>query len=270
MSTVESAFFLTLQGLGIIIFDESDVRERPILYEKRTYRELVKSDDLVTFEVIVKETDLLISAGRDLFSEARESVLKHRLHLETYISKNPEFETSLVPVQEDPLAPPIIGQMIRASRIAGVGPMAAGAGALAEEISKDLLPSSQEMFVENGGDIYLSTKKERTIAVYAGASPYSLKLGILIQPEMTPLGVCTSSGTVGPSLSFGKTDAVCILSPSAALADAAATSVGNKVKGKEDIGAGLDRAKEIEGVTGAVIILGDKMGAWGDVHLTRI
>jgi uncharacterized protein len=240
------------------------------LYEKRTYRERVKSEDLVTFEVIVKETDLLISAGKDLFSEARESVLKHRLHVETYISKNPEFESSLVPVPDDPLAPPIIGEMIRASRIAGVGPMASVAGAVAESVSKDLLPSSQEIIVENGGDIYLATTKERTIAVYAGASPYSLKLGVVIRPEMTPLGVCTSSGTVGPSLSFGNADAVCILSPSAALADAAATSVGNRVKGKEDIGAGLDRAKEIEGVTGALVILGDKMGAWGDVHLTRI
>jgi ApbE superfamily uncharacterized protein (UPF0280 family) len=84
------------------------------------------------------------------------------------------------------------------------------AGAVAEFVSKDLLPLSEEIIIENGGDIYLATSRERTIGIYAGHSPLSLKIGIVISPEDSPLGVCTSSGTVGPSLSFGKADAVCI------------------------------------------------------------
>jgi len=240
------------------------------MYEKRTYRNLVKTDDLVKFEVIVKETDLLLRAERDLSNETRESVLKYRHQLETYIETNPEFQRSLIPLKNDPYAPEIVREMIRTTQLAQVGPMAAVAGAMAEFVSKDLLPISKEVIVENGGDIYLATSRERTIGIFAGNSPLSLKVGVVISPKDSPLGVCTSSGTVGPSLSFGKADAVCILSKSGALADAAATSVGNIVKEKKDIELGLERGKEIEGVSGVLIIVGEKMGVWGNLKLTRL
>jgi ApbE superfamily uncharacterized protein (UPF0280 family) len=240
------------------------------MYEERVYRDLVKTDDLVKFEVIVKETDLLVRAKSDLFRETRESVLKHRRQIEAYIEVNPEFQRSLIPLKEDPYAPEIVQEMIRTSRLAQVGPMAAVAGAMAESVSKDLLKLSKEVVVENGGDIYLATFRERTIGIFAGDSPLSLKIGIVIGPEDSPVGVCTSSGTVGPSISFGKADAVCILSKSAALADAAATAVGNIVREKNDIELGLERGKEIEGVLGTLIIVGEKMGVWGNVTLTRL
>jgi len=240
------------------------------MYERRTYRNLVKTDDLIKFEVIVKETDLLVRTEKDLSRETRESVLKYRHQLETYIASNPEFQTSLIPVKDDPGVPEIIREMIRTSRLAQVGPMAAVAGAMSESVSKDLLKFSNEVIVENGGDIYLATSKERIIGVYAGDSAFSLKIGIIIAPDETPLGVCTSSGTVGHSLSFGKADAVCILSKSAALADAAATAVGNVVRDKTDIESGLERGREIEGVLGTLIIVGEKMGLWGNIKLTRL
>jgi ApbE superfamily uncharacterized protein (UPF0280 family) len=202
------------------------------MYEKRTYRNLVKTDDLVKFEVMVKETDLLVRAERDFSREARESVLKYRHQLETYVAMKPQFQKSLVPLAEDPYAPGIVREMIQTSQLAHVGPMAAVAGAMAEFVSKDVLKLSREVIVENGGDIYLTTSKKRTIGIYAGDSPLSFKIGIMIAPGETPLGICTSSGTVGHSLSLGNADAVCILSKSAALADAAATAVGNVVKQK--------------------------------------
>ena len=240
------------------------------MYEKRTYRNLVKTDDLVKFEVIVKETDLLVRAERDLSKETRESILKYRYQLETYIAMNPEFQKSLIPLKDDSDVPEIVREMIRTSQLAHVGPMAAVAGAMAESVSKDLLKLSKEVIVENGGDIYLSISKERTIGIYAGDSPLSLKIGIVIRPEETPLGICTSSGTVGHSLSFGKADAVCILSRSAALADAAATAVGNIIQEKKDIELGLERGKEIEGVLGTLIIVGEKMGVWGNIKLIQL
>ncbi len=240
------------------------------MYEKRVYRNLVKTDDLVKFEVIVKETDLLVRAERDLANETRESVLKYRHQLETYIETNPEFQRSLIPLKDDPYAPEIVREMIRTSQLAQVGPMAAVAGALAEFVAKDLSPISKEVIIENGGDIYLAISRERTIGVFAADSPLSLKIGVVISPEDSPLGVCTSSGTVGPSLSFGKADAVCILSKSAALADAAATAVGNIVKGKKDVALGLEQGKEIEGVLGMLIIVGEKVGVWGNVKLIRL
>ena len=240
------------------------------MYEERTYRNLVKTDDLVKFEVIVKETDLLVRAESNLSDETRESVLKYRHQLETYITTNPSFQGSLVPLSQDPYAPEIAREMIRVSRLAQVGPMAGVAGAMAEWVSKDLLKLSKEVIIENGGDIYLTTARERTIGIYAGQSPLSLKLGIVIGPEESPLGVCTSSGTVGPSLSFGKADAVCILSKSAVLADAAATAVGNLIQEKKDTERGLERGKEIEGVLGTLIIVGEKMGVWGNIRLTKL
>jgi len=240
------------------------------MYEQRIYRNLVKTDDLVKFEVVVMETDLLVRAESNLFNETRESVLKYRHQLETYITMNPEFQRTLIPLAEDPHAPELVREMIRVSQLVQVGPMAAVAGAMAEWVSKDLLKHSKEVIIENGGDIYLATARERTIGIYAGQSPLSLKIGIVIGPEESPLGVCTSSGTVGPSLSFGKADAVCILSKSAALADAAATAVGNIVQGKKDIELGLERGREIEGVLGVLIIAGEKMGVWGNIKLVRL
>jgi len=240
------------------------------MYEERTYRNLVKTDDLMKFEVIVKETDLLVRAERDLSKETRESVLKYRHQLETYIAANPPFQESLIPLTDNPYAAEIVREMIRTSQLARVGPMAAVAGAMAEMVSRDLLKFSKEVIVENGGDIYLATSRERTIGIYAGNSALSLKIGIVISPEDSPLGVCTSSGTVGPSLSFGKANAVCLLSKSAALADAAATAVGNVVKEKKDIELGLERAREITGILGALIIVEEKMGVWGNIKLTQL
>jgi len=240
------------------------------MYEERTYRNLIKTDDLVKFEVIVKETDLLVRAERDLSNETREFVLKYRRQIEAYIEMNPEFQRSLIPLKEDPYAPEIVREMIQTSQLAQVGPMAAVAGAMAESVSKDLLKLSKEVIVENGGDIFLATSRERTIGIFAGDSPLSLKIGIVIGPEDFPLGVCTSSGTVGHSLSFGKADAVSVLSKSAALADAAATAIGNIVKEKKDIELGLERGKEIEGVLGMLIIVGEKMGVWGKIKLFRL
>lgn len=240
------------------------------MYEKRTYRNLIKSDDLIKFEVIVKETDLLIRAEKDLSHEAKESVHKYRNQLETYMSMDPSFKKSLIPIEGKPYSPEIIKEMIRASYLARVGPMAAVAGAISEAVYKDLKQFSNELIIENGGDIYLSTSKERTIGIYAGFSPLSMEIGIVVDPHTSPLAICTSSGTVGHSLSFGKADAVCVLSKSGSLADAVATAIGNMVQKKEDIEKGLARGKEIEGVSGILIIFGEKMGVWGEIRLKKL
>lgn len=239
------------------------------MYENRTYRNLVKTDDLIKFEVIVKETDLLIRATKDLRNEALESVLKYRHQIEKYIEMNPKFKTSLTPIDEEIGMPDIIRKMIRTSRLAKVGPMASVAGAIAESVYNDLTTLSKELIIENGGDIYLSTLKERKVGIYAGQSPLSLKIGLVISPEETPIGICTSSGTVGHSLSFGRADAVCIVSKSAALSDAVATSIGNIVKNEKDIDLAIEKGRNIQGVLGMVIIVGKCMGVWGDIKLTK-
>jgi len=124
--------------------------------------------------------------------------------------------------------------------------------------------------LENGGDIFLKILDKRSIGVYAGDSPFSGKIALEIQPEETPLGVCTSSGTVGHSLSFGKADACIVLSPSTALADAAATSIGNLIIEAGDIPQGIKFAQGIEGLKGVVIIKDSQIGIWGKVKILPV
>jgi len=238
------------------------------MYKERFYRRWVKSEGLVTFEVRELETDLLISAGKNLENKARESILNYRQDIESYIKKNRDFLTSLEPVGVEGDAPLIVKAMADAGRTASVGPMAAVAGAIAEFVGRDLLAYTDEVIVENGGDIFIKTKVKRALGIYAGEnSPFSGKLTLEISPSEEGLGVCTSSGTVSHSLSFGKADAALIISNDAALADAAATAVGNVIKNKDCIEKGIAIARSIEGVKGALVIVGDKLGSWGDIKL---
>lgn len=237
------------------------------MHEPRLYRHWVKDTDLVSFNVVVKETDLYIRACRNLRAKALKSVLKHRTPLEKYIEQHPLFLTTLEPYSVEETAPAIVREMVQVTQTVGVGPMAAVAGAIAEAIGKDLLPLSPEIIVENGGDIFLKISKTRCVGIYAGKSPFTGKVALEIKPEDTPLGVCTSSGTVGHSLSFGTADAVIVLSPSASLADAAATAIGNRVKDISSIPQAIDWAQKIVGLTGVVIIKDDKIGLWGKVKI---
>ena len=240
------------------------------MYEKRFYRDWMKSNDLVSFEVIEKETDLFISADLDLEKEAIVAVSRYRNDIEDYIAKNPEFYASLIPLKVKEPAPMIVKMMIEASEKAKVGPMAAVAGAMAECVGNDLLKLARDVIVENGGDIFIKASKPRIIGIYAGKSALSGKLAITIEPGETPCGVCTSSGTVGHSLSFGKADAAVIVSRSASLADVVATFAGNLVRKETDVEGAIKRIKLIDGVTGVIIIINDKIGTWGSINLSKI
>jgi ApbE superfamily uncharacterized protein (UPF0280 family) len=237
---------------------------------QRSYRSWLTRDGLVPFRVAVKETDLYILARILLEQEAHEALIQLRQQIEEYIKGSPLFQTSLVPLPADPRAPRIVKEMLAASQQAGVGPMAGVAGAMAEFVGKALLASSPEVVVENGGDIFIQVSTERKIGLFAGRSPLNMRVGIKVPPERTPVGICTSSGTVGHSQSFGRADAVCVISPSATLADAAATALGNRVQGKGDIERVLEEGRTISGVEGIVIIVGDALGAWGEYELVKL
>ncbi|MFC1974593.1 UPF0280 family protein [Chloroflexota bacterium] len=237
------------------------------MYEPRTYRHWVKDKDLVSFNIVVKETDLYIRALTNLKRKALKLVLKYRDALERYIERHPAFLTSLKPLPVDNNAPLIVRSMSESAGKVGVGPMASVAGAIAEFVGNELLAFSPEIIVENGGDIYLKCLKKRLIGIFAGKSPLTGKINLEINGQDTPLGICTSSGTVGHSLSYGKADAVIVLSKSATLADAAATAIGNLIKQVDDIQHGIEFAESIEGLKGVLIIKDDKMGLWGEVKI---
>ena len=240
------------------------------MYEPRTYRHWIKDNDLTSFNIVVKETDLYIRASTNLGEKAYKLVLKYRNALESYIRKHPDFVTSLEPLPVSDDAPHIIIEMSAAAEKVGVGPMASVAGAIAEFVGNELIAFSPEIIIENGGDIYLKSLEKRIVGIYAGKLPLTGKIGLEINGQDTPLGICTSSGTVGHSLSYGKADAVVVLSKSATLADAAATAIGNLIAQPGDIPNGLDFANGIDGLKGVIIIKGDKVGLWGDVKICQI
>ena len=250
-------------------------KKEPQSYRSRTYRGLVDQTGLVSTSVNIRETDLHILTDRDLSRLAGDLAARYRLQVEKYIDKNPLFQTSLVPLEEDVLAPPLIRDMMKATWSASVGPMAAVAGAIAEYVARGLLDAGAgEVIVENGGDVYLSRSNDCTVAVFAGESPLSNRVGIRLTPERMPIGICTSSGTVGHSLSFGAADSVTVLASGAALADAAATSIGNVVGGcgrpREAIARALDKAKGIPGLDGVLVICNDLMGAAGAIEIVPV
>lgn len=239
-------------------------------FQERSYRVACEARGFSAFTARVKETDLWIRATADLGQQAVESVLNHRRGLEAYGREHPAFFASLNPLPLDPLAPPLVRSMLAAGQAAGTGPMAAVAGAIAQAVAGDLLPLSSQVAVENGGDVYLALGETATVGLWAGDSPLSGRVGLRIPASRMPIAVCTSSGTVGHSLSLGRADAATILAADAALADAVATALGNRVQGPADLAKALDWAQGVPGVLGALVVKGSQLAAWGEVELVRL
>jgi hypothetical protein len=239
-------------------------------YQKRDYRRWTKSGGLMLFEVIEYETDLYISADKDYSTEALVSIKKYRKDIQDYINLDEDFLKSFIPILINNNAPEIVRKMGSAAEKAGVGPFAAVAGAVAEFVGKDILKYSSQVIVENGGDIFISSETDRIIGLYAGHSPLTGKIGFKVSKDLMPVGICTSSGTVGHSISFGKSDAVVIMSKSTALADAVATATGNIVQTEEDIDKAIEFASKIEGILAVSIVKNDKMGLWGDFEIIKL
>ncbi len=227
---------------------------------------VIEPADLVCRRVGIGESDLLVCALTDLSGEALESLAVHRTELEEYVAMHTTFAESFRPVPVTGDAPGIVRDMGEAAEIFEVGPMAAVAGAVAQHVGTDLLGKSSQVIVENGGDVFMAGWGTRRARVFPVASAPS---GIDIAVEVTEngVGLCTSSATVGPSVSFGQADAVAVLARTATLADAAATAIGNRVRTPDDIADALKGASQHPEVMGAVVVIGGSVGAWGAVEL---
>lgn len=213
-----------------------------------------------------KHTAITAITDKNLKNKLLDELIKQYTLLEEYLHKNPFFATTYEPIKAGEDAPKIAQIMADAAEKTGVGPMASVAGAYADILGEFLQKKgAKEAIIENGGDIYIKTKKERIVGVYAGPSKFSNKIGFLIKPEDTPCGICTSSDTVGHSISLGRSDAVTVFADTAALADAAATAIGNQVKGKDAIKKAIKKAREIKEIRGAIIIQGETLGAYGKI-----
>ena len=239
-------------------------------HQPRTYRRIQTPAGLSAFCVTVQETDLWISTDSPLPEIAKEQVLTARGQIESYIEQFPGVAATLTPWLRADVMPPVVRQMVQVSRQVGVGPMAAVAGAVAEAVGERLLQHTAQVIVENGGDIFLQARRPVTIAVMAGRSPLSMQLGVRITPEMMPCSICTSSGSVGHSLSLGSADAVCVLSESCPLADAAATWIGNHIKRAGDLNKAVAQAHQVKGIEGVIVIRDRKIALWGALTVVKI
>ncbi|MGC8816334.1 MAG: UPF0280 family protein [Candidatus Hadarchaeum sp.] len=215
-----------------------------------------------------KETHLRIKCDFDQAIDAAISAaLRARIEIERLILTCPEFRWSLEPVKLEGNHPRVIELMLLASELASVGPFAAVAGAISQVAAEAALAAgAKNVLVDNGGDISIFGDKEFRVGIFAGAAAGSGKLGFLVKKEELPIGICASSGTVGHSLSFGWADVAVAVADDAALADAAATSIGNAVCGddvEQSIKSGLERAKNIPEIRGCLIIRDKHVGAWG-------
>ena len=221
-----------------------------------------------------KETDLWIGVDRKSFHKEMPSftdrlIRRIRLEMDAYLAKDPDYARSLMPYKASPDAPLIFRAMSAAADTSGIGPMSAVAGAVARKVGETLKAEFevQEVIVENGGDIYADMIEDIDISVFAGYSPLSEKVGLHLEAAYAPLGICTSSGTVGPSLSFGKADAVMIVCRDTLLADTYATAFANTVQTTDDINPCLDKIKATEDILAAIVIKDDKLGICGKFDL---
>ncbi len=250
-----------------------------IMYEPRSYRSTMGNGRFESVEVRFRDTDLWVGIDPESLSrigcdQLESFIYEHTVRiwdiLEKYGNRNHEFISSLKPVHLDPEAPLLVQQMTAAAAAAGTGPMACVAGAVAREIGVSLLNtfSMREAAVENGGDIFLKVEKDAVLSIYAGDSPLSGKILLHIPPRFTPLGICTSSGTVGHSLSFGKADAVTAAASNPLLADAMATAFCNMVREASDVEKVAAEMEKVNDLISGVVIMGDRAGLFGDLEIS--
>jgi len=227
----------------------------------------------ITILLREEETVMTVSVDRASFCDhlplrSQQYIRQIRQELKDYFKEDPAFQSALFPHPCASGAPRLVGRMTETAFKAGVGPMAAVAGAIAESLAHFLLDAfcPREMIIENGGDIFVKTEAPLTVGIFAGASSLSCQLGIEV-PAFEDLAICTSSGTVGHALSFGCSDAMVIVSRDAPLADAVATACGNLIHRQEDLSEVVVKGMAIKGVRGAVAIMGERMAALGDIKL---
>ncbi|MBB6066985.1 UPF0280 family protein [Methanococcus maripaludis] len=222
-------------------------------------------------KISIKETDILLKVDNPkFFKMAKNTIINERLNLENYILRNPIFLTSYSPVEVPDNTPEIIKLMAEAGFNADVGPMAAVAGTFSQLIIENLIENDcKNAISENGGDICLKCEMDTTVGLYAGNSSLSGNLGFKLKKEKMKngYGICTSSGTVGHSVSLGNADSITVFSKSANIADAAATSIGNFAVGNavDAINKCLEKAETISKIDGVFVCMGEHAGKIGKI-----
>jgi ApbE superfamily uncharacterized protein (UPF0280 family) len=217
----------------------------------------------------VEETIATVIIEDEFLPHAIRSVQEARTDIKDQIRSNPEFQSSYKPVTVSTKAPKIIQEMATAAALADVGPMASVAGAIAKHVVDELIYlGADHVIFDNGGDIAMFLERPAVIGIYAGPAGLS-GLGFHMAALGDVQGLCTSSGTIGHSHSFGVADAAIVLADSPVVADAVATKLGNLVRSRDPdlLGASLRRAM-IGEIQGCMVIVGHALGSLG--HMPEV
>ena len=220
---------------------------------KRTYRTFTHKD--AAYRICCEKYDVVVA-----------EIIRQRRILEDYINRHPDFGRSFEPIELYDDVPLIAQRMARAARLAGVGPMAAVAGIMAQCAAEaGLKAGAKEVIVDNGGDIYLHVSKPVIIGLDSGGAELADRLAFSLKADDTPIAICSSSGRMGHLTSLGQCDLATVVSKDAALADAAATRAANLVKTAEDVDGALEQIAAIEGITGVMIVKDTRVGLAGQL-----
>lgn len=243
-------------------------------YKDRIYRKHFRDDRWRGFVAKYKETDVWVGIDKNSFHPKMQkftiqAIQTLRNIIDKYLQNDTVYASALSPYNAKKNAPHIVKLMSEISYKTGIGPMGSVAGAFASYIAQELKKHFEinEIIVENGGDIYADIKEDIDVSIFAGESTFSERIGLHIDAKESPLGICTSSGTVGPSLSFGKADAVMIVCKDALLADSYATAYANQIQVPSDIDRLLENIAYKKDILSALLVKNNKMGIIGKFEM---
>ncbi|MCL5072673.1 MAG: UPF0280 family protein [Actinobacteria bacterium] len=251
--------------------DENLLIERllaPNLFlDKDIYRVLVNSKSRFRWKINYKYKNTNIISNVDISSKIPNVLIDFYKVIEEFIKNNPVFAKTFNAFNTDIRFPEIVKKMCRGSVMFNVGPMASIAGAVCEYMAEELSKKNSYLAIENGGDIYIKSQNDVITGLFLKSKYFRDNLKMKIKKELLPCGIASSSGTLGHSLSLGKSDLIVVVCKSAILADSAATAAGNLIKTKEDIEKTLNYFTNFKEILAMVIIKDDKIGLYGNIEL---
>ncbi len=261
---------------------------------QRQYRERcgVRSGE-EAFQLVLGESDLRIIAdvpqGESVHGLAKamlKTLEQLRADIQSWARLYPEFQKSLAPLDAPSKAPEIVRRMYDGASLAGVGPFAAVAGTVAHMLAEAHSAVIPNLIIENGGDVYMFSTKERVVALLAEPEPAQndlvqlsaeqggpsipTLLGLRFEAKDFPLALCASSATIGHSLSLGRGELAVVRAVDGATADAVATALGNRLRGASSVQQALDFGQSIKGVEGLFVQCDAHMGIWGQMELVAV
>ncbi|MDD3232641.1 MAG: UPF0280 family protein [Candidatus Methanomethylophilus sp.] len=214
--------------------------------------------------IVMGETCIDAVTDHKYLSEAEALAAEARTIVTSKIENSPEFGSSYKPVKSRIDDVPLISRMCTASELAGVGPMASVAGAVATYVLNGLIRDGCEYAVlDNGGDVALISDREVFVGLFTGRN--DLECALHLTRTCGILGVCSSSGTFGHSISFGRSDICSVISEDPILADACATRLGNLVSETADLQPAAEYICTIKGVKGCIASIAGNITICGDV-----